>query len=210
MAYVIDNDVLNITSAEAKRANVITKVYKVADLVTPIPNFTTSYEDGLAGALRRRSPNDQPADGCADDARLRDGDIRDRQANMMQPSKMGSNMLGQYAPGGSQGGFGPQNPPSGSGGGGAFADFDSLMNLIQTTVEPDTWEALGGSSTMAPYPQNLSLIISTTSDVHDQIVDLIESLRSLQNLQITIEVRFITLADSFFEQIGVDFNVPIR
>ena len=43
----------------------------------------------------------------------------------------------------------------GGAGGGAFADFDSLMNLIQTTVMPDTWEALGGSSTMAPYPQGV-------------------------------------------------------
>ncbi|WP_182865819.1 DUF1598 domain-containing protein [Rhodopirellula sp. JC639] len=40
-------------------------------------------------------------------------------------------------------------------GGGAFADFDSLMNLIETTVVPDTWEALGGNSTMAPYPQGV-------------------------------------------------------
>ncbi|MEO1528382.1 MAG: DUF1598 domain-containing protein [Planctomycetota bacterium] len=44
---------------------------------------------------------------------------------------------------------------AGAGGGGAFADFDSLMNLIQTTVMPDTWEALGGNSTMAPYPQGV-------------------------------------------------------
>jgi general secretion pathway protein D len=63
---------------------------------------------------------------------------------------------------------------------------------------------------MAPYPQNLSLVISTTSDVHDQITDLLESLRRLQNLQITIEVRFITLADSFAEQIGVDFQVQFK
>ncbi|MFK8112960.1 MAG: DUF1598 domain-containing protein [Rubripirellula sp.] len=37
-------------------------------------------------------------------------------------------------------------------GGGSLADFDSLMTLIQNTVEPDTWEALGGVGTMAPYP----------------------------------------------------------
>lgn len=40
-------------------------------------------------------------------------------------------------------------------GGGALADFDSLMNLIQTTIEPDTWEALGGVGTMAPYPAGI-------------------------------------------------------
>ena len=40
-------------------------------------------------------------------------------------------------------------------GGGSFADFGSLMSLIETTVVPDTWEALGGPSTMAPYPQGV-------------------------------------------------------
>ena len=29
------------------------------------------------------------------------------------------------------------------------------MDLIQTTVVPDTWEALGGPSTMAPYPAGI-------------------------------------------------------
>lgn len=43
----------------------------------------------------------------------------------------------------------------GGAGGGALADFDSLMTLIQSTIEPDTWEALGGTSTMAPYPQGI-------------------------------------------------------
>lgn len=40
----------------------------------------------------------------------------------------------------------------GGAGGGSLADFDSLMTLIQQTIEPDTWEALGGVGTMAPYP----------------------------------------------------------
>lgn len=37
-------------------------------------------------------------------------------------------------------------------GGGSFADFDSLIELIQTTVSPETWDLLGGPSTMADYP----------------------------------------------------------
>lgn len=41
---------------------------------------------------------------------------------------------------------------NGGAGGGSLADFDSLMTLIQQTIEPDVWEALGGVSTMAPYP----------------------------------------------------------
>src|SRR5690606_3847999 len=49
-----------------------------------------------------------------------------------------------------------------------------------------------------------------TSEVHDEIVDLLRQLRRLQDLQISVEVRFITVSDSFFEQIGVDFDFGIQ
>jgi hypothetical protein len=45
----------------------------------------------------------------------------------------------------------PPTAAPGGAGGGAIADFDSLMDLIETTIAPDTWEALGGPSTMSPY-----------------------------------------------------------
>ena len=206
LTYVIENDVLSITSLEAKRSKVYPRTYRVTDLVTPIPNFTTSYEDGLAGALRAAYQMTNPQANV----QVMPVSMTDLGNGMARGAGgLSSDVLGQYNPLGSQGGFGMNNPPMGGGaaGGGSFADFQSLIDLIQTTVVPDTWEALGGPSTMAPYPQNLSLVISTTSDVHDQIADLLESLRRLQNLQITIEVRFITLADAFAEQIGVDFQV---
>ena len=206
LTYVIENDVLSITSLEAKRSKVYPRTYRVTDLVTPIPNFTTSYEDGLAGALRAAYQMTNPQANV----QVMPVSMTDLGNGMARGAGgMNSNVLGQYNPMGSQGGFGMNNPPMGGGaaGGGSFADFASLMDLIQTTIVPDTWEALGGPSSMSPYPQNLSLVISTTSDVHDQIADLLESLRRLQNLQITIEVRFITLSDTFAEQIGVDFQV---
>lgn len=53
------------------------------------------------------------------------------------------------------------------------------------------------------------MVISQTQDVHEQIADLLDQLRRLQDLQVTIEVRFITLNDSFFERIGIDFDFAI-
>jgi general secretion pathway protein D len=101
-------------------------------------------------------------------------------------------------------GFGP-----GGLGGGTGADFDTLMDLISSTVAPDSWSDVGGTGSMAPFEGNLSLVISTTQEVHEEIVDLLEQLRRLQDLQVTIEVRFITLQDNFFERIGVDFDFRI-
>ncbi|MEM9645028.1 MAG: DUF4974 domain-containing protein, partial [Planctomycetota bacterium] len=203
LTYMVKNEVLMITTQEVKRSNVITRTYRVTSLVTPIPNFAASSDNGLQSALQDAYQMANPVANVQ---------VMPFSALDMQPGPqfasnptMAANpmAMGQYAPGGMSGGLGMNEPM----GGGSMADFSQLMQLIQTTIEPETWEALGGPSTMFPYSANLSLVVSTTSDVHDQIADLLESLRRLQNLQITIEVRFITLSDSFFERIGVDFDV---
>ncbi|MEM9826595.1 MAG: hypothetical protein AAF958_08400 [Planctomycetota bacterium] len=208
LAYMIKNDVLMVTSEGERRNNLITRTYRVADLVTPIPNFTAGYEDGLAGAIKAAYQMSMPQA----DVQMMPVSLTDMHggglASRMKPGAHTPNVLGQYGPMSAAGGFGGGMSASGRGAGGqSFADFQPLMELIETTIEPDAWETLGGKSTMSQYAQNLSLVISTTSDVHDQILDLLESLRRLQNLQITIEVRFITLSDSFAENIGVDFDI---
>ena len=78
-------------------------------------------------------------------------------------------------------------------------------------MRTDTWaENGGGQAEIRPFPTNLSLVISQTQAVHEEIADLLQQLRRLQDLQVTIEVRFIRLNDSFFERIGIDFNVNIK
>ena len=37
-------------------------------------------------------------------------------------------------------------------GGGVVADFDTLIELITTTVEPDSWDEVGGPGTIAEFP----------------------------------------------------------
>jgi general secretion pathway protein D len=94
-------------------------------------------------------------------------------------------------------------------GGGVQADFDTLIDLIVATIAPNTWDDVGGEGSIQGFPTNLSLVVSQTQEVHDQIADLLDQLRRLQDLQVTIEVRFITLNDNFFERIGVDFDFDI-
>jgi general secretion pathway protein D len=101
-------------------------------------------------------------------------------------------------------GFGPGGLQGGSG-----ADFDSLIELITTTIQPTTWDEVGGPGSIKEFETNLSLVVSQTQEVHEQIVDLLEQLRRMQDLQVTIEVRFITLNDNFFEKVGVDFDFDI-
>ena len=213
LSYVIRNEVLDITSEQTRDSNVHHKVYYVADLVVPIPNFVPSYNLGLPGALRE-SLNSLGYGGYRQfhDGRLTIAANEQQNIGPQVTNPVTGDVMAQqiFNPGMTPG-AGGQNMGAGPGGmgGGVIADFDTLIDLITTTIEPDSWDEVGGPGTIAEFPTNLSLVISQTQEVHDKISDLLEQLRRLQDLQVTIEVRFITLSDRFFERIGVDFDFNI-
>jgi general secretion pathway protein D len=209
LAFVIKDEVLKITSEQLKNGEVYTVTYNVADLVIPIPNFVPSPNMGLDGALHNAMNNVGFNQGgglggaaAAPLAVVASSDGGSH-SGMINPALMAqiSSAGGGKASAGRLGGAGP-----GGLGGGAQADFDSLIDLITSTIQPTTWDDVGGPGSIAPFETNLSIVVSQTQDVHEQIVDLLEQLRRLQDLQVTIEVRFITLNDNFFEFIGVDFD----
>mgnify|MGYP001827695275 CR=1 FL=1 len=60
----------------------------------------------------------------------------------------------------------------------AETDFQNVIDVIQTTTHPDTWEALGGPSTMAPLNSvRPAMIVSTTYTIHHAIERFFEALR---------------------------------
>src|SRR5205085_10263789 len=59
-------------------------------------------------------------------------------------------------------------------------------------------------------PIGMALVIIQTPDVQEQVADLLDALRRLQDLQVAVEVRMITLAETFFERIGLDFALNIK
>lgn len=211
LSYVIQDEVLRVTSEQARDGDVYPEVYEVADLVIPIPDFLPGNNIGLPGAIREAhnvlgqgylggAVHQRPLTLAADNPGLGTGATS---ASVL--AQMGAaNMLPHGA--GNSFGFGP---PTGAAGGASLADFDTLIELITTTIEPDTWEEVGGQGSISGFPTNLSLIVGQTQDVHEQIADLLAQLRRFQDLQVTIEVRFITLNDNFFERIGIDFDFDI-
>jgi general secretion pathway protein D len=205
LSYVIQNEVLKVTSEQTRDADVYTRVYDVADLVIPIPNFTPGYNTGLPAAIMEA----HRAIGVGGFA---GGGAAPMTLAANQPAATNGSVLAQLGAGGLlPGQRGPQSLGSGPGGlgGGAQADFDSLIELVTTTVNPQSWTEVGGSGSIEAFPTNLSIVVSTTQETHDQIADLLEQLRRLQDLQVTIEVKFITLRDNFFERMGIDFNAKI-
>ena len=213
LTYVINDEVLKITSEQLRDGAVYPQTYSVADLVTPIPNFVPSSNLGLNGLINESMANATAARGqfgfgSSGPAVL----VNDRkQKPAMGPNGVLAQQLSsQPAPGQPNGAVQIGGAGPGSMGAGANADFDSLIDLITATVANDTWaENGGGTAEIRPFPTNLSLVISQTQAVHEQIAELLAQLRRLQDLQVTIEVRFIRLNDNFFERIGIDFDMNI-
>jgi general secretion pathway protein D len=211
LSYVVQNEVLRITSEQTRDSNTYARAYYVADLVMPIPNFLPNSSMGLPGAIRE-GVNALMGTGMLPRMPSVTGLSMVKNEGQPQEAKSSAEILGQINNLGGLGG-GMNNVasgmPGGPGGlrGGAEPDFDSLLELITTTIAPQSWQEVGGPGAISGYENNLSLVVSQTQEVHEQIADLLEQLRRLQDLQVTIEVRFITLADNFFERIGVDFDI---
>lgn len=210
LSYVIQNEVLRVTSEQTRSASTYPRVYYVADLVIPIPNFVPNYNVGLPGALR---------EAVNMTGQVRAGTIPQTApltlaANESAQAPANASVLAQMSSSGMLPGASARSPqPLGyapnSMGGAAMADFDTLIDLITSTIAPTTWDAVGGPGSIEGFPTNLSLVVSQTQEVHEQIADLLDQLRRLQDLQVTIEVRFITLNDRFYERIGIDFNFEV-
>lgn len=213
LSYVIKDEVLRITSENLRDGDIFPVTYNVADLVIPIPNFAPNGYMGLSGALRDAQSSIPMYGGMGGG----DSPLQVMASNTGAPANamVGADLLAQVssassaaiaaAGAGQQPGFGP-----GGLGGGGTADFQSLIELITSTIAPTTWDEVGGPGAIQEFRGNLSLVISQTQEVHEEIAELLTQLRRLQDLQVTIEVRFITLNDNFFERIGVnfDFNIP--
>jgi general secretion pathway protein D len=217
LSYVIKDEVLQITSEQLRDGELVTFTYPVADLVIPIPNFVPSSNMGLQGlisdayAAMGRGPNGIGAGPAV----LVGGERGGTQGTGTNDNVLAQQFNKQPGFGPTTGSLTPTTVPVGSGpgglGGGASADFDSLIELIVSTVATETWaEQGGGTAEVRAFPTNLSLVISQTQAVHQEIADLLEQLRRLQDLQVTIEVRFIRLNDSFFERVGIDFDMNIE
>ncbi|MDR4507814.1 MAG: hypothetical protein MRJ65_06190 [Candidatus Brocadiaceae bacterium] len=84
-----------------------------------------------------------------------------------------------------------------------FQRVSDVIEMIVKTVYPSTWTRNGGEGTIiARTDQPGDLVVSNSVYVHKQIEDLLASLRSSQNLQVSIEARIISVTDEFLEDLG--------
>jgi general secretion pathway protein D len=211
LVFVVENEVIKVTSRNASSTKLMTQTYYIGDLVMPVtapqnpmqmhwmqPNMASGGSPGFMNV----STNGASVSELALSQRIgREGMLDGAVANAMYGGNNGPNR-GQptYGTVGNQplGGVSEQ-------------DFQPLIDLIQNTIKPDSWQDTGqGLGTLQAFVPNLSLIVSQSQEVQDEIQDLLKKLRELNDVQIVVEVRFVSLRDEFFERVGIDFDFSIN
>jgi len=96
------------------------------------------------------------------------------------------------------------------GGQGGFFQAQSLVQLIQESIEPESWFDLSdtGEGTITPYPTQSpkKLAVYNTHEIHREIEKLLEALRKSLGHQVSIEARFLVVSENFLEDIGLDID----
>lgn len=187
LGFMIQDEVLKITSRMRQQGELEVRTYPVADLVVPIPNFGPTMSNPL-NVMGVPSGAQSP--------------LGQQPGMMNQPfAQVGPDAMG------GMGGITDGNPRQGAG---PTVDFETLVDLVTTTIAPDSWGEVGGAGSIRQYETTLSLVVRQTQKVHEEIADLLDQLRRLQDLQVTVEVRFVTVSDRFFERIGIDFDFNVQ
>ncbi|MCS6850562.1 MAG: hypothetical protein NZ700_05260 [Gemmataceae bacterium] len=202
LTYIIEDEVIKITTPDRARGRLVQRTWPVADLVIPIDNHVIPNGANLIKALGQRPDNFQ---------------INGPQPFMGPNALQTGTPVSMSSPGSSPGnGSTASTPPPGNlmasnrPVGQVQTMEDLLIKLITNTIAPHTWSDVGGPGTIDYFPLGMALVINQTPDVQEQVAELLEALRRLQDLEVSVEVRMISLQEAFFERIGMDFDLNIK
>ena len=86
---------------------------------------------------------------------------------------------------------------------------ENLLELIRSTISPDSWQSRGGVVGSA-QELNGQLIVTQTAGAHKEIRDLLTQMREARAIQVAIEARFITVSSNYLEEVGLDLDVILN
>lgn len=178
LGFHTSDGVVRIASKDKLNREKFNQVYDIRDLIVGTPNFTDGPHNMAAtsdGPSNGRGPSQIFGDHGAISS---SGKLRFDEEDGFS----GTVVMGQLNP-----------------------RVQQLMDIIRTTVEPDSWRESGGGQA-ALRELNGQLIVYQTSEAQRQVKDLLGQLRDTRALMIGVEARFLIVSSNFLEELGVDLD----
>jgi type II secretory pathway component GspD/PulD (secretin) len=83
---------------------------------------------------------------------------------------------------------------------------EKLIRLIQTSIRPTTWSDADGQGTIQYFPLGMSLVVTQSARIQEEIAELLESLRRLQDLEVAVETHVVTVPPGVLKKICGEFQ----
>jgi type II secretory pathway component GspD/PulD (secretin) len=193
LTYVVKDEVLQITTEDNARGKQETRIHQVADLVIPVENSPAAGTNVIQAIADKAQSGNMLRTGSTTPYEGLNSISGGRPVSMGQSF---NNMAGMQP-------TVTKEPVSNT-------IQEVLIKLITNTIAPTSWTSMGGQGTIEYFPLGMALVINQTPDIQEQVAELLAALRRLQDQEVAVEMRFITVSESFFERIGVSFNINIR
>ncbi len=198
LGYIVEDGMVKVGTKEALAEELIVLKYDVSDLLGRQASFH-EYIDTYGGGMYGGGQYGGSQYG----------------GGQYGGSQYGGSRYGGSQYGGSQYGGGQYGGGMYGGGEGDYYDTfeaeeraEDLIDLIQDTVEPESWEEYGGlGAGTISYFRGKKLIVNQTRSVHRKIERLLNSLRETLGHQVSIEARFLIVTENFLENIGIDVDI---
>jgi len=81
---------------------------------------------------------------------------------------------------------------------------DRLIRQIEHAVQPASWDKNGGRGTLQYFAPTMSLVVSQTPQIQEQIANLLSRLRKNQDIQVALEVRFLSVSQDLLKRTGIE------
>jgi len=193
LGYEVDEGVITISTADQLNQNVQTQVYEVQDLLIQIPQFQANDASSVLSSLSQGSG----------------GGTYTVQNN------------GGAGGGGGGGGQSQSNSNSNSLSGGSTGNtqntqtkqqlMDQIVKLVTDTVATDTWKVNAGTvGAISELVQTGQLVVTQTPENQGKLQDLLDKIREKRDIQVTIEVRFLTVTRNFVEALGMNLDASFN
>lgn len=218
LSFVIEYDTVRITTLKKAKGRLVTKVFAVTDLVTPIPNFAMPDYANFDKMMSKST-------GSSKSGFYPGGAMLPANSGLGGGSPVGGALNGASLGTGSQPGISGDMKFPGAGGGtlqnsplaqsssmtsDRGTKHEQLMKLVTGMVRPFSWDSQGGPGRIEYFDIGSALVVNQTADVIREVQDLLEALRRLQDLAVAVEVRIISLSETWFERMGVDFSMNVK
>jgi hypothetical protein len=83
------------------------------------------------------------------------------------------------------------------------AGFETLIDQITRTVDPDSWSDVGGQGIVTTHEGTLSLVIRQTQPAHEEISDLLSQVRRLRDVQVSHTLHLLSVPVSQLHELGL-------